>query len=251
MTKSWRFAVQLGLILSTFVLWEAVVRYALVDDRILPPPSLVASRLVYMLADPSILYNIWITAVEVMVAFVLVVPPGIAIGLWLGESRFYGQAFKPFFYFVANVPKSVFLPVFILTFGIGMTQKIAFGMFQAIFILVISSIAAADSVPADLVKMARSCGAKRRELYFQIYLPAMLPVIVEGLRLGMIFNITGVLFAEMYVSRAGLGHLVSVWGMQFQMPDLFAGIILAALMSIVINESLRWYERRVGSWRMT
>ena len=144
----------------------------------------------------------------------------------------------------------MFLPVFILAFGIGFTQKVAFGMFQAIFVLVISAIAAADSVPADLVKMARSCGAKRRELYLQIYLPAMLPVVVEGLRLGMIFNITGVLFAEMYVSRAGLGHLVAMWGMQFAMANLFAGIALAALLSIVVNEGLRWYERRVGAWRV-
>ncbi len=227
------------------------MRYGVIDARLLPPPSLVAVRVGHLLADPKILYHLWITTFEVMLAFVLVVPPGVAIGLWLGESRFYGAAFKPFFYFVANVPKSVFLPVFILAFGIGVTQKVAFGMFQAIFILVISAIAAADSVPANLVKLARSCGAKRRELYTQIYLPAMLPIIVEGLRLGMIFNITGVLFAEMYVSRAGLGHLVSVWGMQFQMADLFAGIILAALMSIVINESLRWYEKRVGSWRRT
>ena len=77
----------------------------------------------------------------------------------------------------------------------------------------------------------------------------MLPVIDEGLRLGMIFNITGVLFAEMYVSRAGLGHLVSNWGMSFEMVKLFAGILLAAVLSIAVNETLRWYEKRIGAWR--
>jgi NitT/TauT family transport system permease protein len=250
MTTTWRYAVQLGLILGVFALWEASVAFDFADRRLLPPPSLVAEKFAVLIIDPNVLYHLWVTSSQVFLAFILVAPLGVAIGLLLGESEYFGEAFKPFFYFIASVPKSVFLPLFILAFGIGFTQKVAFGMFQAIFVLVISAIAAADSVPADYVKMARSCGAKRRELYLQIYLPSMLPVIVEGLRLGMIFNITGVLFAEMYVSRAGLGHLVAMWGMQFEMANLFAGIALAALLSIVVNEGLRWYERRVGAWRV-
>lgn len=240
---------QIGTIAGLFLLWEAAVQTGLADGRIVPPPSLVLPRALSLLGDASVLYHLWITSAQVMLAFVLVAPLGVAIGLLLGESDYLGRAFKPFFYFIASVPKSVFLPVFILAFGIGFTQKVAFGMFQAIFVLVISAIAAADSVPAELVKMARAYGASRRQLYADIYLPSMLPVIVEGLRLGMIFNITGVLFAEMYVSRAGLGFLVSNWGMRFEMVNLFAGIMLAAVLSIAVNETLRWYENKVGAWR--
>jgi NitT/TauT family transport system permease protein len=240
---------QIGIVLAMVLIWEVAVQAGFANARILPPPSEVLPRAVELLRDPEVLYNLWITSAQVMLAFILVAPLGVAIGLLLGESDYFGRAFKPFFYFVASVPKSVFLPVFILTFGIGFTQKVAFGMFQAIFVLVISAIAAAESIPADFVKMARAYGATRRQLYTSIYLPAMLPVIVEGLRLGMIFNITGVLFAEMYVSRAGLGHLVSTWGMSFQMVSLFAGILIAALLSIAVNETLRWYENKVGAWR--
>ena len=97
--------------------------------------------------------------------------------------------------------------------------------------------------------MARSYGATRRQLYVEIYLPAMLPILLEGLRLGMIFNITGVLFAEMYASRAGLGHLVALWGMRFEMVNLFAGIALASILAILINETLRHYENKLSRWR--
>lgn len=249
MGKGARLALQVALVAGLLAAWEAAVHIGFADGRTLPPPSEVGPRLVSMLGDGTVLYHLWITSAQVLLAFVLVAPVGVGLGLLLGESEYFGRAFKPFFYFVASVPKSVFLPVFILAFGIGFTQKVAFGMFQAIFVLVISAIAAADSVPSDLVKVARSYGADRRQLYSEIYLPAMLPVIVEGMRLGMIFNITGVLFAEMYVSRAGLGHLVSTWGMRFEMDSLFAGIALAAIFSILVNESLRWYERRLGQWR--
>lgn len=244
-----RISAQIGIVVAIFLFWEMAVQTGMANARVLPPPSLVLPRAVAMLGDPVVLYNLWITSAQVLLAFVLVAPIGIAIGLLLGESDYFGRAFKPFFFFLASVPKSVFLPVFILAFGIGFTQKVAFGMFQAIFVLVISAIAAAESVSSDFLKTARAYGASRRQLYLDIYLPAMLPVIVEGLRLGMIFNITGVLFAEMYVSRAGLGHLVSTWGMSFQMVNLFAGILLAAVLSIAVNEALRWYENKVGAWR--
>ncbi len=249
MKNAGRLLAQLAIVAAMFLFWEMAVRTGLANARIVPPPSEVLPRAITMLGDPVVLHNLWITSAQVMLAFVLVAPIGVAIGLLLGESDYFGRAFKPFFFFVASVPKSVFLPVFILAFGIGFTQKVAFGMFQAIFVLVISAIAAAESVSPDYLKMARAYGASRRQIYVDIYLPAMLPVIVEGLRLGMIFNITGVLFAEMYVSRAGLGHLVSTWGMSFQMVNLFAGILLAASLSIAVNELLRWYENRVGAWR--
>lgn len=250
MLRRWRdLLVQVGVLVLLVLGWEAGSRGEIVNPQLLPPASVVAARLVDMLGDPRVLWHVWVTIAEVLVAFAVVAPIGVGLGLLLGENDYLGRAFKPFFYFVASVPKSVFLPIFILVFGIGFTQKVAFGVFQAIFVLVISSIAAVSSVPAERVRVARAFGATSWQVYTQIYWPSMLPLILEGMRLGVIFNITGVIFAEMYVSRSGLGVLIARAGQSFQMPDLFAGIILAGLLSIVVNEALRWYERRVGRWR--
>ncbi|WP_026987032.1 ABC transporter permease [Fodinicurvata fenggangensis] len=249
LSSSYRVLVQAGIVLILLGLWEAAVFSGLADTRTLPPPSEIAIHIVALLGDQDVLYNLWITSAQVGLAFLIVAPVGVAIGLLLGEHEYIGRAFRPFFYFLAGVPKSVFLPVFILTFGIGFTQKVAFGIFQAIFVLVISAIAAVGSVSPTLIKVARSYGANRWQLYSQIFLPAMMPVVIEGMRLGMIFNITGVVFAEMYVARAGIGHMIATWGMSFQMPQLFAGIFLTAFLSIAVNEVLRWYERRVDKWR--
>lgn len=245
-----RLVTQLGIVFGFLVAWQLVVTLGVIDPRTLPPATEVFIALAGLLGDPAVMYNVWVTTAQVLVAFVFVVPVGVALGLLLGESDYWGTAFKPFFYFMSSVPKSVFLPLFILALGIGFTQKVAFGVFQAVFVLVISSIAAVQGIPNDYKKMARSFGASRSQTYFQIYLPSMLPVILEGLRLGMIFNITGVLFAEMYASRSGLGHLVSMWGMRYDITSLLAGIIIAAVLAIIINESLRWYENKLSKWRL-
>ncbi|MDR5837473.1 ABC transporter permease [Caballeronia sp. LZ034LL] len=237
-------------IIAGFVLvWHLTVAGRFVDPMLLPGPAEVFARMIHLLGDAQSLHHLGVTLGEVMLAVVLVTPVGIALGLFLGENAYWGAAFRPLFYFMSSVPKSVFLPVFILALGMGFSQKVAFGMFQAIFVLVVAAIAAAQSVPVDYVRTARSFGATRAQIYRHVYLPAMLPVILEGLRLGMIFNITGVLFAEMYVSRAGLGYLIANWGMNFDIVSLLAGIVLASLVSIMVNEALRWYEHRVGAWR--
>jgi len=242
-------AVQIGIVAAVAALWEGASRLGLVDSQLLPPFSAVMAELAAMLADGRVMGNLAITVAEVALAFAIVAPLGVAIGLVLAESDYLGRAFKPFFYFLASVPKSVFLPAFILIFGIGFGQKVAFGVFQAIFVLVISTAAAVAGVEPELVKLARSYGASRGAIYREIYWPSMLPFIVEGLRLGVIFSITGVVFAEMAASRAGIGALIASWGQSFQMPSLYAGVVLVSLLSILVNEILRGYETRVGRWR--
>lgn len=234
---------------ALFGAWEGASRFALLDPRLLPPASVVLATAWQLLGDEAFRRHLWVTIWQVSLAILIAVPLGAGIGVALAESPYLGRAFRPFFNFLAAVPKSVFLPVFILLFGIGVEQKVAFGVFQALFVIVIATGAAVAGVPGDLVRLARAYGASRWQTWLEVHWHAMLPLLLEGLRLGMIFNITGVVFAEMYVSRLGLGQRLATWGQTFQMPELFAGIIIAAALSIAVNEALRALERRVGRWR--
>ena len=77
----------------------------------------------------------------------------------------------------------------------------------------------------------------------------MLPVLLEGLRLAVIFGFTAVLLAEMYASRDGFGHHIASWGENFQMPQLFAGVLFLAILAIILNEAIRLVEQRCSHWR--
>jgi ABC-type nitrate/sulfonate/bicarbonate transport system permease component len=192
---------------------------------------------------------IGVTAGEVLVAFLIAVPAGIVIGVFLAENRYWGAVLKPFFYFLFSIPKSIFLPMFILAIGIGVPQKIAFGVFSTIFIVVISIAVAVESVRGSHVMVAHCYGATRSQTFRHVYLPSMLPAILEALRLGMIFNFTGVILAEMYVSRVGIGNLIGTWGENFQLPQLLAGIVIVSAAAIAFNESVRVIEKKYGHWR--
>ena len=222
--------------------WEAASRLGWADPRLLPPFGDVVSVLIMLLQDSRFLGDLALTLQEIAVAFVIVGPLGLAVGFFLGESQTANRLLSPLLNLLLSVPKSIFLPIFIFAFGIGFLQKVIFAVTLALFIVILSGIAAARSVPAGLVMAARSFGATRGQIYLRIYLPAMEPLIIEGLRMGMIFTITGVLLAEMYGAPRGIGRVIFAWGELAKMPELFASVFLVVVLTIIFNEVLRLIE---------
>jgi ABC-type nitrate/sulfonate/bicarbonate transport system permease component len=226
--------------------WELTARLVVVDADLLPPASQVCAILWHFLHDPRFIADLALTANEVAVAFLVAAPLAISTGFLLGERVHLAEAFNPVVHFILAVPQSIFLPVFILAFGIGFLEKVLFGITHAYFVILVNSFAAVRSIPRPLVSAARVFGATRTQIYARIYLPAMLPLILTGLRLGMIFCIIGVLLAEMYASRRGIGRLIFTWGEGYQIPELLAGIVLVSVLTITVNETMRFAELRVG-----
>jgi len=226
--------------------WELTARLDLVDADLLPSLSQVCGILWQLLHDPRFIADLGLTASEVAVAFVIAAPLAISSGFLLGERLHLAEAFNPVVHFVLAVPQSIFLPVFILAFGIGFLEKILFGITHAYFVILVNSFAAVRSIPRPLVAAARVFGATRAQIYTRIYLPAMLPLILTGLRLGMVLCIIGVLLAEMYASRRGIGRLIFTWGEGYQVPELLAGIVLVSVLTIAVNEAMRLAELHLG-----
>jgi NitT/TauT family transport system permease protein len=236
-------------ILALFALWEGLARLGLVDPSLAPAPSVVAAALVRLAGRPEVLASLGVTAWEVAAAFLLATPLGLGLGFLLAEVPALGALFRPLVNFLFGVPKSIFLPVFILVFGVSIPQKIAFGVFTTIFVLIVGGIAAVQSVPPELITVSRANGASRAQIAREIYLPAMAPILLESARLGMVFNITAVLLCEIYGARDGIGYRIASWGENLQMPQLYAALVIVAAAAVAVNEALRAVESRLGAWR--
>jgi NitT/TauT family transport system permease protein len=224
-------------------------RAGIVNPMLLPPLSQVLVTLVEILGRGDFQESMAVTTAEVLVAFVIAVPLGGAIGVLAAESAYFGAIFRPMLFYVFSIPKSIFLPLFILAFGIGFHQKVAYATFSTIFIVIMSASAAVESVKADYVLVAQSYGATRAQILRRVYIPSMMPILLETLRISMIFNFTGVMIAEMYASRTGVGHMIANWGENFMLPQLFAGVIVLAVAAMSFNELVRSVEARYSTWR--
>jgi NitT/TauT family transport system permease protein len=248
---SWAHIILTRLALLALVLaaWELLPRHGVINPLLLPPLGDVLAMLGDLLGQPRVHDAIAVTAAEVLVAFLIAVPLGATIGVLIAENEYACDIFKPILFYVFSVPKSIFLPMFILVFGIGFQQKVAYAAFTTTFVVLMSATAAVESVKAEHVLVARSYGATRGQILWRVYVPSMMPILLETLRIAMIFNFTGVMIAEMYASRTGIGHLIASWGENFQMRQLFAGVILLATMAILFNEAVRFLEGRCSTWR--
>ena len=242
-------ALQLAAVAAVLLLWEGIVQAGLVSRRFVPAPSDVAAVMPRLFADGDLLPALGTTGLELVITTLLAVPAGVVIGFLVGEHPASRRLVAPVLYLLTAIPKSLFLPIFILALGVGINQKVAFGVFQAFFVIAVATIAAVQGIPSGLILVGRALKASRWQTYWHIYLPYMLPSILQGVRIGVIFAATGILFAEMLVSRGGLGRLITIWGTGYQLPELLAGVFLAGSGTILINELFRSYERRVGRWR--
>jgi len=209
---------RVAIIIAIFALWEALSRSGTVNPRLLPAASDTLAMLGQLLQRASVRNDLVVTASEVLTAFALAVPFGAMVG-------------------------------FFLVFGVGFAQKVGFGFFSTIFIVIMSTTTAVEQVKVEYLTIARSYGATSAQTALRVYLPSMLPVLLEALRISMIFNLTGVILAEMYASRDGIGHQIASWGENFQMKQLLAGVVMIATIAIAFNEGVRWVETRCSHWR--
>ena len=249
MTRAQILLTRLALLAAVLGAWELLPPLGLVNHLLLPPLSQVLAMLAELVGRANVQEAVAVTALEVIAAFLIAVPLGAAAGIVIAESEYLSEVFKPMLFYVFSIPKSIFLPMFILVFGIGFPQKVAYAAFTTAFVVLMSATAAVESVRSDHILVARSFGATPTQILWRVYVPSMLPFLLETLRIAMIFNFTGVMIAEMYASRTGIGHLIANWGENFQMPQLFAGVIVLSSVAIIFNEAVRALEARCSTWR--
>jgi NitT/TauT family transport system permease protein len=241
--------IRLGLLCIFLLAWEILPRAGAIDSELVPPFTDVLRTLGTLLARPQLQADLAVTALEIAVAFAISVPSGAILGLAIAESRYLSRVFDPLLFFLFSIPKSIFLPMFILTLGIGFWQKVGFGCFSSTLLVLLSAQAAVRSVQPEHLLIARTYGATPFQLVTRVYLPSMLPILLEAMRIAVIFTFTAVILAEMYASRLGIGHEIETWGENFMMRQLLAGVLLIAVAAIGLNEAIRWVERRCGAWR--
>ncbi len=240
---------QIALVLITLGIWEGAVDAGWLNPELTPPPSTVFFTLGELLRSSSFLGHAADTILRVLAAFAIGAPLALLVVFLLGENVTIGKSLSPIFNLVLAVPQSIFLPIFTLVFGLGFTEKLMFGITHVFFVVVVNTMAAVRQVPHGQIIAARSFGASRLRIYRSIYMPAMAPHVVTGLRFGMIFNIIGILLAEMYASRSGLGMLLLEWGESYEVKRLMAATLFISVVTILINEAMRLWEGHVSRWQ--
>ena len=237
------------LVLGVLVIWEIWSRLAGNSDLIAPPTAIVRALFTDILPAAEIRAAILLALFEVVCAYALAVVIGLGIGLGIGSTSLSRRSLFPIILLLYAIPQVIFLPLFMLGFGIGPAAKIAFGFSHGVFPVVVNVVAGMHNANPLYLKAARSMGARRSDIVRNVMFPHMVTSFFTGLRLAMTMTLLGVILAELYVSTAGVGYFTKLFAEDFNPAPLFALIGTLAAMAIGLNELVRAIERRFTRWK--
>jgi ABC-type nitrate/sulfonate/bicarbonate transport system permease component len=241
-------AVQVGFLLGLFILWYLATNEWGVNHLLLPNPISVWHQLVGILKSGEYLPDLRVTATEFAAAFALALTGGTLVGYLVSRTRYTIRVFEPLFAGIYSVPIILFLPLYVLFFGLGPASKIALGTTISFFPIVLSTIAGFSNVDRTLVTAARSMGASDYQLFRYVLVPAALPVILTGLRMGFTVAMLSILGSETIASLAGLGHHIVQLAENMEMARMFAYIAFVVVMVAVLNAIVSYLEARGRRW---
>jgi ABC-type nitrate/sulfonate/bicarbonate transport system permease component len=237
---------RVAIVLAVLLGWEALARSGLLFRDVVPSLAVIGGALVRLLTAADFHRHLGVTAAEVAVAVLIGGTAGLLVGIALGANRFLSRAYEALIYYLGPTPKIIFFPIMIMWFGVGAGSKIAMGVVSCFFPVAVSAAAGLRQIDRVLIRVGQSFRLSTAQMIAKVYLPAMRAPVVNGLRLGLGVAIIGTLLAETKLSNRGLGYLVIQAYAVFDMPKMYALVIVLFVLAIALNALLSRLRGRAG-----
>jgi NitT/TauT family transport system permease protein len=235
-------------IVTGLVLWEVLSRFVVANPLFLAAPSQILAAILSLGETGELGRHIGISGLEFVIGYVIAAVLGIGLGLAMAGSVLAKQISQPWISGLYATPTIALAPLFILWFGIGVWSKVLVVILLVLFPVTINTEAGLRTTSPRLIEMLRSFGATPRQIFLKVSLPSATPFILAGLKLGIGRGLIAVVVAELFGSRAGLGRLISQSADAFNMPELFAGVVVLAVTGIALTAGFGWLERKLVPW---
>nr|WP_037080355.1 ABC transporter permease [Pseudonocardia spinosispora] len=231
------------------LIWELVPRSGLVDRVFLPPFSQVAAAWFTLVGNGQLPLHLGASLARSVTGLGLAVLVAVPLGVLVGWYRPVAEALEPLLELFRNTAALALLPVFVLLLGLGETSKVSLVLFACAWPILLNTVSAVRTVDPLLIRSARSLGLSAPSLFWKVVLPSAVPTLFTGIRLAAAASIMVLVAAEMMGAKAGLGYLINSSQFNFQIPQMYAGIVTISLLGVVINQALVAVERRFSRWR--
>jgi NitT/TauT family transport system permease protein len=223
--------------------WQGL--HLLVGETALPGPLPTLRYLASFVQTARFIDSALATAAAFAYALVLAYGIGLAIGVWMGAHRLSGAVGEPILVALYSLPKITLYPVILLMFGLGLSGKVAFGALHGVLPVALLTMAAIRDIAPVYLKSARVLRLTRGQTIATVLLPATLPEVVAGLRIGFTVTLLGVLLAEMFAAKQGLGFLIMNAMSLLQSEEMIAIAVLLFAFAACANALLLWLEHRL------
>lgn len=226
--------------------WEAIGRIA--GFRFFPPLTDVLVRLAEMILAGEILTPLVNSLTNLALGFGFTIVVGVGVGLLMGAYRRIETALDIYVYAMLTAPSLVFAPILFSIFGLGREAIVGVIILYSLFIVIINTVSAVQTVPRPLIEMGRSFCANDWQLFRRVIIPSATPMIMAGLRLGAGRAVKGMINGEMFIAAVGLGEVVMRAGNRFDATSVLAVLILIIIVAFVVVRVVQAVDRRLTRW---
>ena len=234
---------------ALLALWEIASRLAFVSPRYFPAPTTIAWVLADRVVEGDLGAQSLVTLARLACAFALAAVPGVLLGLLMGIARPVRAAIEPYIAFIFPVPKIALLPFLLIILGVGEPAFVLTGATSAFFQIVISTLGGVQTLDPRLLEAGRNYGAHGARLFWKVILPAALPSIFTGLRLGLGLALVSLVAVEFIAAKSGLGHLVYRHWQMLSTPEMYAAFVLVGALGLALTRGLRALQARILTWQ--
>lgn len=238
--------VSVTLFLST---WQIAVERRFLDEFIFSKPSAIASVGYLLLTNGTIFDAIRYTAMSFAVGFTLAILLGVPMGILIGWYPTLRGLMQPYVSALNATPRIALYPLFVVWFGIGLETKIVIVFISSLLPILFNTIGGVNSLDPSFIDVARCMGANDRQVFKTVVLPASVPFIMTGLRIGVGHALLAAIISELFIGSTGLGALLGTYAAYFKTANLMAVILVVATSGVLLLSAIHWVEQKVELWR--
>jgi ABC-type nitrate/sulfonate/bicarbonate transport system permease component len=241
-----------GFILILMLAWETLPRLVMLPRGLtlfFTTPTRVVEAFYQLIVENKIQHHFYVSSIEFLFGLALAIAVGLPLGLIAGRSKIIDAMVDPYVTVFNATPRLIFLPLFILWFGIGMWSKVMIVFIGAVFPLLINTQEGVKNVDQVLVNVVRSFGANEWQVMKTVVLPNSVPFIVAGLRLAIGRAVLGVVVGEFFGASEGLGYMIASAATNYKVDVVFVGVAIFMGLSLALTLWVKKMESHLSRWR--
>jgi NitT/TauT family transport system permease protein len=230
-------------------LWQVVVLLRIYPPFIIPAPADVAARFGQVLADGRLLLHTSTTLSAVLAGLVIGAGAGLALGYVLARSGLLDSLLSPVIVSLQSTPVVAYAPLLVIWFGSGLTSKVVTSALIVFFPILLNTIVGVRGVPQPLYDLMRVHRATRWQIFAKLEVPAAMPMLLGGLKIGATLAVIGAVVGEFVSANAGLGFLINLARSQYDTPLVFVAVFTLAALARLLYALVALLERRLLHWQ--
>jgi len=232
--------------IGLFAIWELAVWLFALPQYILPAPTVVLGAILEFW--PAIWKNSLQTLYTTTLGFALAVGGGLALGLLVGWSRSIYAGLYPLMVGFNAIPKVAVVPILVIWFGIGTIPAVLTAFLIAFFPIVVNVATGLATIEPEAEDILRALGAKKMDIMLKVGIPRSMPYFFGSLKVAITLAFVGSVVSETVAANSGLGFMMSAAQSQFNVPLVFAGLVMLAIEGIAMYAVMAWIEMRMTGW---